>query len=598
MDLRFTLPGGHDAAVLRLEGAWSADAVARAFELHRSAWFGHALQAEAERIGQMLQEERALSERWQGLPGTDHPSLWDGATDSLHRAQTHPRAGPRAAVWHPPLAWLMPVVRRGGGQLQARLPLADSREALLAMALQALPGGWQRRRVTVRLELETRVYWGARAGEDGLGWRPCRQRGDGMSQRLPLFELDGGQPVAGTLDDEDLAPRWHRQLGGGVGLLVAIPVISFERAEGWSDRAQAWWRRVWRRIGWVRRGDRDPTFVHRLEHDEPFWNAAADAPRLPDGRWQRALRDGAILRPASAPAARWQRGETGGTQAPSAHVVLVHGGLSCARSAFEALLPPRGAWPDGRSPVWPGLPLLDAVCTWRFEHDTFVPVQHNIVRLRRWIRSEVVRGQAHGRVVLMAHSRGGNVVRFALDALRADFPGWRFDAVTCGSPHLGTQVFSRIGRRWSGLGAVVGAVREMTQGWLGREQLMQLVILERGLSYEVPPGFHDVEPQGVARMAAGQPERLPEGLWMWGSEWGPGEARHGLEDELWDWLVEDLGGAEVGGDGLVARHSALGGREAPGEGVHDASPVFHTGYFAHAPTREQIARRLASLLGV
>jgi len=59
--------------------------------------------------------------------------------------------------------------------------------------------------------------------------------------------------------------------------------------------------------------------------------------------------------------------------------------------------------------------------------------------------------------------------------------------------------------------------------------------------------------------------------------------------------VEDIGGAEVGGDGLVARESALAGRA--GDAIaHDASPVFHTHYFMHEPTREQMARVLNQLL--
>jgi hypothetical protein len=159
-------------------------------------------------------------------------------------------------------------------------------------------------------------------------------------------------------------------------------------------------------------------------------------------------------------------------------------------------------------------------------------------------------------------------------------------------------VFQRIGQRWAALASVVGAVRQVTQGWLGREQLAQLVILERGLAYEVPPGFHDVEPEGVRRLANGRPDELPDGLWLWGSQWALGHAHSKSEDGLWDWLLEDVGGCEVGGDGLVARESALGGRNDPAQGAHDASPVFHTQYFAHGPTREQMEARLRSLLGV
>jgi hypothetical protein len=590
-DERGTPDASHEQPpVLCLRQPWSAAQIEQAFEAQRTRWYAPDLQPYAECIAQVLAEERKLSERWQGLPGTDHPSHWDGI-DSARTAQLQRRSSGRLAVWHPPLAWLMPIVRRRARTLQFSLPLADSLEALAQLVQAALPPGWSRQRVRVRLDIETRIYWGARSGrsEGTHAWKPCKRRGDGLSEHLELFEMRHGRVLRGSVQAQGASALLERRVAGGVGLLVALPVVSFERPRRWRHTVRDWWQAVWRRIGWVHRDDRDPTFVHRLELDEPFWNAATGARPLPTTQWRRALRDGALLRPASAPCSRWQRSEAGGELA---HVVLVHGGLSSARAGFDALL----AREPGGPALWPGMPQLDAVCTWRFEHDSFVPMRHNIDRLQRWIGREIVRDAAQGRLVLLAHSRGGNVVRFALPLLRARFPGWSFSAITCGSPHLGTQVFSRIGRRWTGLAALVGAVREMTQGWLGREQLAQLVILERGLAYEVPPGFHDVEPEGVRRLARGRPEELPEGLWLWGSQWGLGEGHHRIEDTLWDWLVEDIGGAEVGGDGLVARESALAGRQRPEEGAHDASPVFHTQYFAHGPTREQIAQRLAQLL--
>lgn len=594
LDLRFALHdherGRLDDAqrqppVLRLDGPWSAAQLEAAFAAQRESWFADDLRPFADNIAAVLAQERELSERWEGLPGADHPALWDGIAGGEHKARPQRRAADRLAVWHPPLAWLIPVVRHRPRELQVQLPLAGSLSALQAMAQAAMPPGWERHRVAIRLELETRVYWGAHSVE--RAWQPCRRRGDGVSRSLELFSMKRGRVLDDSLQASDLVPTLRRRLGGGVGLVVAVPVVSFERERRWTHVVRAWWKAVWRRIGWVTRDDRDPTFVQRLEQDEPFWNAATGARPLPAADWHKALRDGALLRPASAAAAR-HAAEGAGMR----HVVLVHGGLSCVRHGFGAWLP---AAPDAA--VWPAMPLLDEACTWRFEHDSFVPIRHNVARLQRWLAREVI-GPARqpGSMVLIAHSRGGNVVRFALDGLRRRFPGWRFSAMTAGSPHLGTQVFGRIGQRWSCLAGMVGLVRGMAQGWLGREQLAQLVILQRGLAYEVPPGFHDVEPEGVARMASGRPQALPEGMWLWGSEWGPGRGQ-GLDDGLWDWLVEDIGGAEVGGDGLVARHSALAGRVDPAAGGHDASPVFHTQYFAHAPTRAQMAERLARLLG-
>lgn len=579
---------GDDALppILRLDEPLSAERLKAVFEAHRHEWFDADLTEYADNIAHMLGQERDLSARWGGLPGAEHPAHWSPAADALHKAQPQPRVPKRLAVWHPPIAWVMPFVRRRGRQLRAHL--ADQGLQWDAMATSALPDGWQRGEVTVRLDIETRVYWGARgSGDDNAPWSPCRHRGDGLGHAAELFRFDDGglQRASG----HGATPLLQRRLHGGVGLLVAIPVMSFERRPSWWQRVVAQWKAVARRAGWLMATDRDPTLRSRLDSDEKFWAQALQCDRMTARDLGEAVRAGAMLRPASRSARAWQGAPASG---PSRHIVLVHGGLSSVRSGFEALLDPQGG-----APLWPGMPMLDTACTWRFEHDTFVPIAHNIARLLATVGQEIAQRAPGGHLVLIAHSRGGNVVRFALPQLRQRFgPAWTFSAITAGAPHLGTDVFQRIGRRWSGLAAVVGAVREMTEGWLDRSQLEQLVILERGLAYDVPPGFHDVEPDAVQRMAKGRADELPDGLWLWGSEWGPANGHHRVEDALWDWLVEDIGGAEVGGDGLVARQSALGGRSQPADGAHDASPVFHTQYFAHEATRQQIAARLEALL--
>jgi hypothetical protein len=213
-------------------------------------------------------------------------------------------------------------------------------------------------------------------------------------------------------------------------------------------------------------------------------------------------------------------------------------------------------------------------------------------------------------IVLVAHSRGGSVARFALPALRKAFgkQGWTFAAVTLGSPHLGTHVFERVGRRWHGLAAAVGGLRHLGAPWMSRETLAELVNLERGLAYDVPPGFHDVEPAGVDKMMRGRPAtELPAGMWLVGSHWGP-SAGIDVDKKSWDWLFEDMMGAEEESDGLVRRLSALGGRAPENELLRaspercpvqfDASPVFHTHYLVHEETRRQIARMLGSALGL
>ena len=272
--------------------------------------------------------------------------------------------------------------------------------------------------------------------------------------------------------------------------------------------------------------------------------------------------------------------------------------------------PSSAARPPSAAHVWPGLPTLDERPTWRFEHDTFLGVAQNVAHLVAAVRRHCIANSpsdASRHIVLIAHSRGGNVARFGLTALRKAFgkQGWTFAAVTLGSPHLGTHVFERVGHRWHGLAAAVGGLRHLGAPWMNRDTLAELVNLERGLAYDVPPGFHDVEPAGVDRMMRGRPATdLPEGMWLVGSHWGPGA---GVDEKAWDWLFEDVVGAEEEGDGLVRRMSALGGRPAENDAARttpgrcpvqfDASPVFHTHYLVHEETRTQIARMLASALG-
>jgi len=164
-----------------------------------------------------------------------------------------------------------------------------------------------------------------------------------------------------------------------------------------------------------------------------------------------------------------------------------------------------------------------------------------------------------------------------------------------------------VGRRWHGLAAAVGGLRHLGAPWMSRDALAELVNLERGLAYDVPPGFHDVEPAGVDRMMRGRPAtELPPGMWLVGSHWGP-SAGIDVDTRTWDWLFEDMLGAEEESDGLVRRLSALGGRVPDNELLHaspdrcpaqfDASPVFHTHYLVHEQTRRQIARMLVSALG-
>ncbi len=660
---------------MRNDGALSARAVLDHFNERGRALLGEEQADAAARIAAMLAHEADLSASWGGLPGTDHPRHWQ-ADAGEEAALSDSRSEHRRLDVHLPVWWALPLTVRERGAQRVCLPLALNHAALAALVRRHLPGAWWNATVRVLLDVETRVYWGARGAVHpcAAARHACAQRGDAGRPALALVTLRQGNIVEGALDDRQADPDVSLTLHPGVGWLVALPVLRFERELTRSERLQMriaqWWREIRSSAGSPAERDRDPTFLARLASDEAWWAGQLGSPPLARDALARAARRGAVLRPASRPALQPAAARA------QAQVIVIHGGLSSARSGFEAALNTKAravakaldvnidlqarspqaadaaklvtalafdaaaavdaqgermagttvscdpasraidlalaarapATPAGLA-AWPGLPTLDQRATWRFEHDTFLGVARNVAGLVASVREQCIAGagaRSARHIVLIAHSRGGNVARFGLPALRKAFgsQGWTFAAVTLGSPHLGTHVFERVGQRWHGLAAAVGGLRDLGAPWMDRETLAELVNLERGLAYDVPRGFHDVEPAGVERMMRGRPAtELPDGMWLVGSHWGPGA---GLEERAWDWLFEDVLGAEDEGDGLVQRHSALGGRAADpdsastsgaqGPAQFDASPVFHTHYLVHEDTRARISRMLAQAL--
>jgi hypothetical protein len=636
---------------MRIDGPLSARAVLDHFNDKGRGLLGIGQEDAAVRIAQLLAHEADLSAAWGGLPGTDHPRHWQPSVGD-EAAMSDRRSEHRRLDVHLPLWWASPLAVRDRKPCRITLPLAATRDCLAALIARNLPGAWLHHTVHVTLDIETRVYWGVRGAvhPQAAARHACAQRGDAGSPSLPLVTLRDGRAVDTPMPDQQADPDVVLTVHPGVGWLVAVPVLRFEReltrSERWQQQATLWWRKLLGRIGTPSQRDRDPTFASRLKGDEAWWAEQLGVP-VDAGAVAREARRGGALRPASRIA----------TQAPAlrtqAQVIVIHGGLSSARSGYEAALntkaravakaieagqpaaPVAAAGPMARelslaataaafdtsalsnapppapsaTRIWPGLPTLDERATWRFEHDTFLGIARNVAHLVAAVRRQCIADsppEAQRHIVLIAHSRGGNVARFALPALRKAFgrQGWTFAAVTLGSPHLGTHVFERVGLRWHGLAAAVGGLRHLGAPWMSRDTLAELVNLERGLAYDVPPGFHDVEPAGVLRMMRGRPAtELPEGMWLVGSHWGPGS---GLQEKAWDWLFEDLGGAEEQGDGLVQRLSALGGRAAENDTLRatpercplqfDASPVFHTHYLVHEETRTLVARMVASAL--
>ena len=646
---------------MRIDGPLSARAVLDHFNEKGRGQLGAGQEDAALRIAQLLAHEADLSAAWGGLPGTDHPRHWQPSVGD-EAALSDKRSEHRRLDVHLPLWWALPLAVRDRQPHRVVLPLAASRDALSGLVRRNMPGAWWDGTVHVTLDIETRVYWGARGAvhPQAAARHACAHRGDAGIPSLKLMTLESGRAVEAAMPDTQADPDVVLKVHPGVGWLVAVPVLRFERELTSSERLQqkvaSWWHGLRRQAGRPSQRDRDPTFEARLKADEAWWLDQLGLQGEAAAALARSLRQegrrGGSLRPASrlataSPALRTQ-----------AQVIMIHGGLSSARSGFEAALNTKAravakaieagqpAAPDSAGPakaraadgtlarelslaataaafdtsalsdapppppnatrIWPGLPALDERATWRFEHDTFLGIAQNVAHLVAAVRRQCIANSpsdAQRHIVLIAHSRGGNVARFGLLALRKAFgsQGWTFAAVTLGSPHLGTQVFERVGHRWHGLAAAVGGLRHLGAPWMSRDTLAELVNLERGLAYDVPPGFHDVEPAGVDRMMHGRPAtELPDGMWLVGSHWGPGS---GIEEKTWDWVFEDMFGAEEEGDGLVRRLSALGGRAAQSASPEqcplqfDASPVFHTHYLVHEETRAQIARMLASALG-
>ena len=572
-----------------------AHEVFKRFEARRAEWYSEELAPFVEGIEHLLRQEMRFSDHLHGLPGTDHEDVW--SHEMVSDAVAKDPSVQRLRVWHPPIWWMAPIVRRHDKPLNMRLPLAETAAELAQELAQQAPAVWRGKRVVVQLEVETRLYWGGCAprgwtppvpgeGEpDRMPWQPCSFRGDGVGFSEDLLYLKQGEPMWLQEPSTVQSPLVRRTLRPGVGLLVAVPVFTFELQEttvAWIKRQG---QRVLRWLGVKKTiADRDPTFAHRLKEDEAYWARVFGQPEPTIDQMQLIEKLGARLAPASAPALAHRPEGLAANQ----HVVLVHGGLSSVRGGFAAWLE-RDAQVPAHGGPWRGMPMFNDRCVWRFEHDSFLRVDRNINQLIDSFERDVIGDLREGTLVLLAHSRGGNVARFALPRLRRRWPHWRFYALTAGSPHQGTGVFRRIGRRWSGVANVVGWFRDIASGVLDKQQMIDLLILERALAYDIPPGFRDVEPAGVARMARGQ--GMPQGMWVWGSEWGPGDDNP-VEERLWRRVIEDWAGFEADGDGIVPKQSALAGLAH----ALDASPAFHTAYFEQPAVVEQMRLKLHELL--
>ena len=261
---------------MRIDGPLSARAVLDHFNEKGRGLLGLGQEDVGVRIAQLLAHEADLSAAWGGLPGTDHPRHWQ-STVGDEAAMSDKRSEHRRLDVHLPLWWALPLAVRDRQPHRVTLPLAANREALGALIRRHMPSAWWNSTVHVSLDIETRVYWGARGAvhPHAAARHACAHRGDAGSPSLKLMTLEGGRAVETALPDAQVDPDVVLKVHPGVGWLVAVPLLRFEReltsAERLQRKVTQWWRRLRGRVGAPAQRDRDPTFEARLKADEAWW---------------------------------------------------------------------------------------------------------------------------------------------------------------------------------------------------------------------------------------------------------------------------------------------------------------------------------------
>ena len=175
---------------MRIDGPLSARAVLDHFNEKGRGLLGLGQEDAGVRIAQLLAHEADLSAAWGGLPGTDHPRHWQPAVGD-EAAMSDRRSEHRRLDVHLPLWWALPLAVRDRQPHRVTLPLAANREALGALIRRNMPGAWWNSTVHVTLDIETRVYWGARGAvhPHAAARHACAQRGDAGSPSLKLMTL-------------------------------------------------------------------------------------------------------------------------------------------------------------------------------------------------------------------------------------------------------------------------------------------------------------------------------------------------------------------------------------------------------------------------
>jgi hypothetical protein len=149
-------------------------------------------------------------------------------------------------------------------------------------------------------------------------------------------------------------------------------------------------------------------------------------------------------------------------------IVFVHGMVSCGIVGLKDLYPAaHGAIPH---PIY------------RYEHDTFRPLDENASEL-----TELIYSRIHTqRLLIAAHSRGGLVARLALDDLLRRGYGGQIEVYTFGTPHLGTPLVEVGGKALNLIYKLgedfVGSVPWMTPLTKANSYLVDAPSLPRGIA--------------------------------------------------------------------------------------------------------------------
>lgn len=625
-------PQDEQPTVWRVDEPLRSADLQRRFEADWASWYGPVLVPHAAAIAALLAEETKLSLRLGGLPGTEHPRVWGGP-------QQQPDAQQRFCALPLPLWWALPIVRKRNRRLRMLLRGIDC-ERLLQEMHQVLAPEWRGQvPVAMRLEFEMRMYWGAQGVPDntpgGVRWQPCRVRSEGMAYSKPIawpgWAADPAVHYTADHAPDGAQPAIEQRLRGGIGLLLVLPVLVLERrppvVTGSLQQRLKQLQQLPRRLGRMPAQPHEPGLAARWAHDEEWWARSLPSAKLSGLSMARALKRGAQLQPASLPALRHGR-----ASAQDEHVLLLHGLQRSVRSAFASALaadavPAAGyasaaASPPGKpGALWPGLPLLDGVAAWRFEHDAWQPLESSLAVLTAAITRRILTPGASSaksagrsrRLVLLAQGHGGLLARLVLNGWRERWAaqGWRVEAITVGTPHLGQAVADAdrphpAGCRLPPLAAPIDAAA-WASGEVDRAALAELQRLSHWLGGELPRGLADAEPQALRHLLGGDLRQLPRGLWLLGSVWGgssPGDPATGPA-----WVVDEPAKSPNSSDGAVAFASALAGREPwsakagqqapPEDGVlaFDVSPACHADYLALPAVRQLVSRGLAHLLG-